>query len=129
VDDSHIRRRAMILRLLSIVALLALIATWIKCGGTPAGPAMAAESKPLLEAQTQAGQSAVADQPGGRATVTPGMGKEDVRQAWGPPEEVRKIRTCFGWQEEWVYRGDAKRFGADERVLLFDEGEVLTEIK
>jgi hypothetical protein len=57
------------------------------------------------------------------------MGKEAIRQVWGAPEEVRKIRTCFGWQEEWVYRGDAKRFGASERVLLFDEGELLTEIK
>ena len=57
------------------------------------------------------------------------LGKEAVRTAWGEPEEIRKIRTCFGWQEEWVYRGDPKRFGASERILLFDEGEVLTEIK
>jgi hypothetical protein len=57
------------------------------------------------------------------------MGKEAVRDVWGAPEEVRKIRTCFGWQEEWVYRGNTERFGASERVLLFDEGEVLTEIK
>ena len=57
------------------------------------------------------------------------MGKEAVRTVWGEPEEIRKIRTCFGWQEEWVYRGDPKRFGVSERILLFDEGEVLAEIK
>jgi hypothetical protein len=36
------------------------------------------------------------------------MGKEAVCTVWGKPEEIRKIRTCFEWQEEWVYRGDPK---------------------
>lgn len=58
-----------------------------------------------------------------------GAGKEEVRGLWGDPVEVRKIRTCFGWQEEWIYRGDPQRYGAEERTLLFDEGEVLSEIK
>lgn len=85
-------------------------------------------------AQASAGQNAGSEKSTGETSVgetsvTPGMGKEAVRTVWGDPEEVRKIRTCFGWQEEWVYRGDPKRFGASERVLLFDEGEVLTEIK
>jgi hypothetical protein len=57
------------------------------------------------------------------------MAKADVRQVWGAPESIRKIRTCFGWQEEWTYRGEVERLGASERVLLFDEGEVLVEIK
>jgi hypothetical protein len=61
--------------------------------------------------------------------VARAMGKEAVRTEWGPPEEVRKIRTCFGWQEEWIYRGDAKHFGASERILLFDEGEILTDTR
>jgi hypothetical protein len=60
---------------------------------------------------------------------TRGMGKEAVRDLWGNPADVRKIRTCFGWQEEWVYRGDQQRYGADERTLLFDESEVLSDIK
>ena len=79
-------------------------------------------------AQTPAEQGPHPEKQGG-ASVTRGMGKEAVRTAWGAPEEVRRIRTCFGWQEEWVYRGDPARFGAGERILLFDEGEVLTEIK
>jgi hypothetical protein len=63
------------------------------------------------------------------AAPSRGAGKEEVRGLWGDPAEVRKIRTCFGWQEEWIYRGDQKRYGAEERTLLFDEGEVLSEIK
>jgi hypothetical protein len=80
-------------------------------------------------AQAPAPQVGETDKPTGSTSITRGMGKEAVRTEWGEPEEIRKIRTCFGWQEEWVYRGDPKRFGASERSLLFDEGEVLTEIK
>jgi len=69
------------------------------------------------------------DQPMRGTTITRGMGKEAVRTIWGQPEEIRQFRTCFGWQEEWIYRGDPKRFGDTERILLFDEGEVLREIK
>jgi hypothetical protein len=90
--------------------------------------AIAGETQ-LFVAQAPATQGADTDKPNGGTSVTRGMGKEAVRTVWGDPEEIRKIRTCFGWQEEWVYRGDPKRFGASERVLLFDEGEVLTEIK
>ena len=28
-----------------------------------------------------------------------------------------------------MYRGDQQRYGADQRTLLFDEGEVLSKIK
>ena len=91
-------------------------------------PALAAEAN-LSMAQAPTSQRTDPDKPGGHTAITRGMGKEAVRTVWGEPEQVRKIRTCFGWQEEWVYRGDPKRFGASERVLLFDEGEVLTEIK
>jgi hypothetical protein len=56
-----------------------------------------------------AGQSRTdADKPDGSTAITRGMGKEAVRTVWGEPEEIRKIRTCFEWQEEWVYRGDPK---------------------
>jgi hypothetical protein len=96
--------------------------------GTLIMPAMAAEAE-LFMVQAPAGQSGDIDKADGGMAVTRGMGKEAVRAVWGEPEEVRKLRTCFGWQEEWVYRGDPKRFGANERILLFDEGEVLTEIK
>jgi hypothetical protein len=112
--------------LLTIVAVLSSMALSAESGDILAAPALAAKWQPLL---AQAGQSAGAAQSEGQVPVALGMGKEAVRQVWGAPEEVRKIRTCFGWQEEWVYRGDAKRFGASERVLLFDEGEILTEIK
>jgi hypothetical protein len=95
-------------------------------GGAMITPAVAAEERPFI---AQAAQSGNTMKPAGETAVTPGMGKEAVRKVWGDPEEIRKIRTCFGWQEEWVYRGDAKRYGVSERVLLFDEGEVLTEIK
>jgi hypothetical protein len=67
--------------------------------------------------------------PASQAMPTKGMSKEAVRELWGDPAEVRKIRTCFGWQEEWMYRGDQQRYGADQRTLLFDEGEVLSKIK
>jgi hypothetical protein len=98
-------------------------------GGYPLGvPALAAEAyRPVAQAPTPPG--AETDKPSGRTSITRGMGMEAVRTAWGEPEQIRRIRTCFGWQEEWVYRGDPNRFGGSERVLLFDEGEVLTEIK
>jgi hypothetical protein len=83
-----------------------------------------ASSSPAMSGPA-AGSSPSANQ----AMPTKGMGKETVRKLWGDPAEVRKIRTCFGWQEEWMYRGDQRRYGADERTLLFDEGEVLLEIK
>jgi hypothetical protein len=112
--------------LLTMVAILSSTAMSAESGGIPAAPTMAVEWQPLL---AQVGQSTGAAPSEGQVPVAVGMGKEAVRQVWGAPEEVRKIRTCFGWQEEWVYRGDAKRFGSSERVLLFDEGEILTEIK
>jgi hypothetical protein len=114
--------------LLIMVAALSLVVPCHKSRCTPIAPALAAEAQPFM-AQAPAGPSAGSEKSTGGTSLTPGMGKEAVRTVWGDPEEVRKIRTCFGWQEEWVYRGDAKRFGASERILLFDEGEVLTEIK
>jgi hypothetical protein len=92
------------------------------------GMVTAAEAQPF-KAETPAGQSTAPDKPESGTAVARGMGKEVVRTQWGHPAEVRKIRTCFGWQEEWVYRGDPIRFGGSERILLFDEGEVLTEIR
>jgi hypothetical protein len=125
----QVKRRCytMAWRLLSTVAAVLLVGLCHARGNTMIVPAMAAEAR-LFMAQA-ASQSADPDKPDGGTSVTRGMGKEAVRTAWGEPEEIRKIRTCFGWQEEWVYRGDPKRFGVAERVLLFDEGEVLTEIK
>jgi hypothetical protein len=107
---------------------LAVAAMWYAAGVTLIAPALAAGRQPFI-APVQGGQRGDTMKPEGENSVTPGMGKAAVRKVWGDPEEIRKIRTCFGWQEEWVYRGDAKRFGVSERVLLFDEGEVLTEIK
>jgi hypothetical protein len=112
--------------LLTMVAVMSSMVISAAGAGIRVAPALAAENQPLL---TQAGQSTESEPSEGRTPVALGMEKEAVRQVWGAPEEVRKIRTCFGWQEEWVYRGDAKRFGTSERVLLFDEGEILTEIK
>ena len=97
-------------------------------GGWCAVSVPAAEAYRFV-AQAPTAPGAEADKPSGRTSINRGMGKEAVRTVWGEPEEVRKIRTCFGWQEEWVYRGDPNRFGGSERILLFDEGEVLTEIK
>jgi hypothetical protein len=115
-------------RLVMTVAALVLIGLCPSGGDTVGVPALAAEAyRPVAQAPAPPG--AEADKPPGRASITHGMGKEAVRTAWGEPEEIRKIRTCFGWQEEWVYRGAPNRFGGSERVLLFDEGEVLTEIK
>jgi hypothetical protein len=114
--------------LLIILAVLSLVAMGPEGKVTLTGLAMAAEARPF-NAQAPTGQSADTERPEGGTAVARGMGKEAVRTAWGNPEEIRKIRTCFGWQEEWVYRGDPKRFGGSERILLFDEGEVLTEIK
>jgi hypothetical protein len=113
---------------LTILATALLVGLSHVRGGTIPLPAIAGEVQ-LFMAQAPATQDADPNKSTGEASVTRGMGKEAVRTVWGDPEEIRKIRTCFGWQEEWVYRGDQKRFGASERVLLFDEGEVLTEIK
>jgi hypothetical protein len=115
-------------RLPITVAAILLVGLCYADGNTLSVPALAAEAC-LSIAQAPASQRTDADKPDGNIAITRGMGKEAVRTVWGEPEEIRKIRTCFGWQEEWVYRGDPKRFGVSERVLLFDEGEVLTEIK
>src|SRR5262245_65025378 len=79
-------------------------------GGTMIAPAVAADWRPFM-VQAQAGQSGETTKPEGEMSVSPGMGKEAVRKVWGDPEEIRKLRTCFGWQEEGVYRGDPKRVG------------------
>src|SRR5262245_24086062 len=110
------------------VAAILLVGLCHAGGNTVSVPVLAAEVR-LSIAQVPASQRTNADEPDGSTAITRGMGKEAVRTMWGKPEEIRKIRTCFGWQEEWVYRGDPKRFGLSERVLLFDEGDVLTEIK
>jgi hypothetical protein len=116
-------------RRLPIMAAAILLLGFCHAGGNMLiAPVLAVEGR-LLLAQAPASQRTDADKPDGSTMITRGLGKEAVRTAWGEPEEIRKIRTCFGWQEEWVYRGDPKRFGVSERVLLFDEGEVLTEIK
>ena len=115
-------------RFLTAVAAILLVGLCQTGGNTLSVLALAAE-KQLSMAQASTSQRTDPDKPDGHTAITRGMGKEAVHTVWGEPEEVRKIRTCFGWQEEWVYRGDPKRFGASERVLLFDEGEVLTEIK
>lgn len=115
-------------RLATTVAVILLTGLCHAGGNTLNVPAFPAGAR-LSLAQASASQSTDADKPDGSTAITRGMGKEAVRTVWGEPEEIRKIRTCFGWQEEWVYRGDPKRFGLSERVLLFDEGEVLTEIK
>jgi hypothetical protein len=115
-------------RLPSTVAAVLLLGLSHGGGNAMSLPALVAQAHfPVAQAPaTQVGET---DKPTGSTSITRGMGKEAVRTEWGEPEEIRKIRTCFGWQEEWVYRGDPNRFGASERVLLFDEGEVLTEIK
>jgi hypothetical protein len=115
-------------RLPTTVATVLLVGLCHTGGKTLSVPALATVAH-LSIAQAPASQRTDADKPDGSTAITRGMGKEAVRTVWGEPEEIRKIRTCFGWQEEWVYRGDPKRFGVSERVLLFDEGEVLTEIK
>ena len=114
--------------LLSTLAGLALLAASQAGNSTIGVPAMAVEGR-HASAQGPGGRSANTERPEDSASVTRGMGKEAVRSVWGDPAEIRKIRTCFGWQEEWVYRGDTEQFGVSERILLFDEGELLTEIK
>jgi len=113
--------------MLAYGALFPIIGSWY----TEAAVSITARdtARQFVLAQAHAGESAGKSEAEKPPAVTRGMGKAEVHQAWGAPEEVRKLRTCFGWQEEWVYRGDIERFGASERVLLFDEGEVLTEIK
>jgi hypothetical protein len=115
-------------RLPTTVAAVLWVGLYHGSGTTLTLPALVAQAH-LSVAQAPAAQGGETDKPTSSTSITRGMGKEAVRTAWGEPEEIRKIRTCFGWQEEWVYRGDPNRFGVSERVLLFDEGEVLTEIK
>ncbi|MBI3329692.1 MAG: hypothetical protein HYZ81_23670 [Nitrospinae bacterium] len=74
-------------------------------------------------------QAAASETPAGHISVIVGMRKDVVRTLWGEPAEIRKIRVCLGTAEEWVYRGDPERYGAEVRVLSFDADEVLTEIK
>jgi hypothetical protein len=115
-------------RLPTMVAAVLLLGLSHGAGNTMTLPALVAQAHRSM-AQGPATQVGETDKPTGSTSITRGMGKEAVRTEWGEPEEIRKIRTCFGWQEEWVYRGDPNRFGVSERILLFDEGEVLTEIK
>jgi len=68
-------------------------------GNTLSVPAVAAEAR-LSIAQAPASQRPDADKPDGSTAITRGMGKEAVRTVWGEPEEIRKIRTCFGWQKD-----------------------------
>jgi hypothetical protein len=96
---------------------------------TVSGEGTGAITELARAAEAPASQGGDPDKPAGGTAIARGMGKEAVRTIWGQPEEIRQLRTCFGWQEEWVYRGDPKRFGGTERILLFDEGEVLREIK
>ena len=114
--------------LFTIVAAALLVGLWYGDGSTTSLPSMVAGAH-RIAAQGPGLQRAGIDSPTSSPSVARGMGKEEVRTVWGDPKATRKIRTCFGWQEEWVYRGDPKRFGVSERVLLFDEGDVLTEIK
>jgi hypothetical protein len=125
LKDSNVATREW---LLIAVAGFSLVAVGPVSPVQMTGVATAAEGQ-AFNAEAPAGQRADPAKPESGTAVARGMGKEAVRTRWGPPEEVRKIRTCFGWQEEWVYRGDAKRFGASERVLLFDEGEILTDMR
>ena len=74
-------------------------------------------------------QAAAQETGAGQTSIGLKMRKEAVRKLWGEPAEIRKVRTCFGAAEEWVYRGDPQRYGASERVLQFDEDGVLTEIR
>jgi hypothetical protein len=90
----------------------------------PQGPAAAASA-----GGREPAWSSAAEMPPAERRPTRGMSQEQVRALWGEPAEVRRIRTCFGTQEEWVYRGEPRRFGGEERTLLFDEGGILTEIK
>jgi hypothetical protein len=126
----QVKRGSLIMAWWLLIAVAALSLVMANYQGELAltGLAIAATARPF-NAPTPAGQSAAPDKPRGGTGVALGMGKEAVRTAWGQPAEIRKLRTCFGWQEEWVYRGDPERFGGSERILLFDEGEVLTAIK
>ena len=72
---------------------------------------------------------AASEMPARQLPVLVGMRKDDVHRLWGEPAEVKKIRACIGFAEEWVYRGDRERYGSDERILYFDEFDVLKEIK
>jgi hypothetical protein len=124
----HVKDRCDTMARWLLVAGLAVAAVCYRGGGMMAALAKAAESQPFA-APTQVPQSGHTDKSEGKTSVRRGMGKEAVRTEWGNPAEIRRIRTCFGWQEEWVYRGDPQRFGVSERILLFDEGEALTEIR
>jgi hypothetical protein len=99
----------------------------------PAVPHERGRLMPLLataaEAQERSWQTTAPEKTPGQTAVTVGMRKEAVRALWGEPVEIGKIRTCFGTKEEWVFQGDLQRFGARERILHFDEDEVLTEIR
>jgi hypothetical protein len=81
------------------------------------------------QSQSTPGQTTAPEKPVNPLAVTRGMKKEQVHALWGEPMEVRQIRTCFGTREEWVYRGDPRRYGSEERTLLFDEDAVLEEMK
>jgi hypothetical protein len=126
--SSRFAKTGMACWLLLAVAFSLASEVWYKDRGASAAASMRPEW-PLRLVQLQAGQNIGTEGSEGGTAVRRGMGKEAVRRVWGEPETIRKIRTCFGTREEWVYRGDPKRFGTSERVLLFDEGEVLTEIK
>jgi hypothetical protein len=81
------------------------------------------------QSHSLAGETTASEPPISPSAVTTGMKKEQVHALWGEPIEVRQTRTCFGTREEWVYRGNPQRYGSEERTLLFDEADVLEEMK
>jgi hypothetical protein len=86
-------------RLPTTVAAILLVGLCHAGGKTLSVPALATVAR-LSIAQAPASQRTDADKPDGSTTITRGMGKEAVRPVWGEPEEIRKIRTCFGWQKD-----------------------------
>jgi len=86
-------------RLPTTVAAILLVGLCHAGGKTLSVPALATVAR-LSIAQAPASQRTDADKPDGSITITRGMGKEAVRTVWGEPEEIRKIRTCFGWQKD-----------------------------
>jgi hypothetical protein len=86
-------------RLPTMVAAVLLVGLCHAGGNTLSVPALATEAR-LSIAQAPASRRTDADKPDGSTAITRGMGKEAVRTVWGEPEEIRKIRTCFGWQKD-----------------------------
>jgi len=54
-----------------------------------------------------------------------GMTPEEVKAAWGEPNETKKTLTCFGESILWIYRDRPDLHIEGEKKLTFEENKLV----